>query len=145
MIHSAADVIASYLYGLGVVSQPGGTSPRPWPLFVNSMPELPNEAITVYDNIGDMDGKDMRTGRTLIHPGFQFRIRTIDNRRGEKKGGELIDAMDGIYRDVVVLESVSYLIQAAKLTTPTIPIGAEEGGSRLLYTVNGILTYGVNT
>jgi hypothetical protein len=143
LIHSAADVIAAYLFTTGVVSQPGSVS-RPWPLFVNSMPEQPNEAIAIYDNLGDLDGKDMRTGRTLIHPGFLFRIRTNDNRRGERKGGELIVTMDGIYRNVVVVESISYLLQAAKMTTPTIPIGAEEGGSRLLYTVNGTITYGLN-
>lgn len=145
LLHSGADVLASYLFTTGIVTIPSQN--KPWPLYLNSMPEKPDEAITVFDTAGLEDGKVMKTGTTLFHPGYQFRLRVINNSRAVAKGLEIETYLDSILREEVVIPTrpdvptKTYLLQAIRRTSNVIPIGAEEGGSRLIYTLNGLITY----
>ena len=140
--HNGAQVLVPYLVFKGVASLPGGTNP--WPAYVNFLPELPNEALCIFDTVGEVQGREMRGGKWLEKPGIQIMIRAVSNSNGVNKGLKIINALEQLYKYNVTLTSPAkqYQIHSFKRTSPTYPLGQEEGGARLLYTINGLITYG---
>ncbi len=138
--HSAAKVLAVYLIAEGTLSSP--STNKPWPVFTNAMPEKPPEVASIYNTDGFMDGREHRGGRSVIHPGFSIILRTADNDRADEKYGEISQKLDEINNTVVVISGKSYKLNAIKRTSPLLPIGEEEGGGRLKFSVSGTLTYG---
>lgn len=140
--HSPAQVIGSYLINVaGFFSLPLSTGE--WPLFVNSMPKLPIELGVAYNNYGPMDGREMPTGRTVEHPGFSIMLRTQNDLRASIKANQVFAALDAVNNTDITVDSVNYRIFAAHRTSPMLPVKEEEGGGRLLFSINGFLTYGV--
>jgi hypothetical protein len=145
--HTGATVLGTHLISTGLVTKPSEN--RPWPIYFNSMPEMPNEAFTIYDIDGDLDGREMPTGRTVEHPGFQVRMRSSSSKQAEGivKMFQIQQEFDRILKKTVPIvvsgkPTKNYLLQSVKRTTPILPLGPEEGGSRELFTTNGTITYG---
>jgi hypothetical protein len=136
--HSGAAVMGAYLLTQGIFSDPQFN--RPWPLFINSLPDQPNQVAVVYTVPGMIDGREMRAG-TIEHPGFQVMLRAAKNVSIDAQGVQLNAALDAIDNEIIHLGDTTYLLLAMKRTTPLIPIGEEVGGGRLLFTLNGTLTY----
>lgn len=141
-IHSGANVLQIYLIAQGVFTNPA--SGMPWPLFVNQMPNMPNICAAIYDTDGLLDGREMKPGRTVMHPGFQIRFRVFTFVDASAKGAAVEDKLDAILRSIVVINPKTYKIQATRRMSPVIPIGQEEGTTRLIFTLNGTITYGEN-
>lgn len=143
MIHSAAAVIGAYLQARGIFTDP--MLNRPWPIYVNSLPDQPPELAVVYNTHGFIDGREFRgidnIGLTIEHPGFQVLIRSPKNANADAKGSDVKNALDAIDGDVLVIAGHNYQLVSVRRTSPLIPLGEEVGGGRLLFTVNGTLTY----
>ncbi len=138
--HTGAHVMQVYMTAQGYGSSPSAN--RDWPLFRDSLPANPNNAMCLFDTEGVPDGREMRGGRTVEHPGISLHVRSISSPDGQKKALAIYPKWDAILREVGIIEGKSYLIQAITRTTPVLSLGQEEGGFRYLFTVNGIITYG---
>lgn len=138
--HAGSDILAAYLISTGVVTLPSLV--RPWPMSVSSMPSTtPDEYTTCYDTTGRVDGRYMKTGKTIDHPGFLIRFRGRVFRNVQKKAMEVFQKLDEIKMNSQSIGAKNYIIQSTKRTTTLISLGPEEGTGRLLYTVNGIMTF----
>lgn len=140
--HNAAQLLVPYLVSKGVASNPG--TGNLWPAYINFLPEQPDEALCVFDTVGEVQGREMRGGQWLEKPGIQIMIRAKTNANGVNRGLKIINALKELYMFNVTLTSPTkqYQIHSFQRTSPTYPLGQEEGGSRLLYTLNGLITYG---
>jgi hypothetical protein len=70
MILSPADVLRHWLVEQGFGTLP--TSNQSWPLFVASLPISIVAAACVYNTTGILDGRLMRSGTVIEHPGIQI-------------------------------------------------------------------------
>lgn len=137
--HSPSQIIAAYLIQAGVFSTPGAI--KEWNLFSNSMPKIPIELGATYNFMGIMDGREQGTGRTVEHPGFQVMLRTQQDDRASIKANQVFAALDAVRNTQITVGDVTYNLTAAHRTSPLLPVKEEEGGGRLLFVINGILTF----
>lgn len=140
--HNGSQVLVPYLISKGVASTPGTNNP--WPAYTNFLPEMPNEALCVFDTTGEIQGREMRGGAWLEKPGIQVMIRAMTNANGTNRGLKISNALKELYMFNVTLATPTkqYQIHSFQRTSPIYPLGQEEGGARLLYTLNGLITYG---
>lgn len=145
MGHTPADIVRQYLIDndLGTLPSAGET----WPVFVSNEPNSPNNAITVYNTEGRIDGRSMQTGEQWEHPGVQIRVRATDYRTGHNKAELLILALDEqLYRETISLSGVggasgTYLLQSVSRTAALAYLGVEPAkGRRHLFTINAVVT-----
>lgn len=140
---TAATVVAQYLIATGVVSKPGNN--QAWPCYVNRQPTTPNDLVTVYDTAGKMDGRMMRSGKVSEFPGILVRLRAVSYDSGELMGMRIIQKLDAALAAVVIVTGgKQYKLDSIQRTTNLIPLGPEEGGSREIFTTNGLASYGEN-
>ena len=123
-----------------------GTQPgiaTAWPVFVDHMPDAPDNAICIYDTLGFDDGRIMRTGEKIQHPGFQIRIRAMDRQTAWAKAKEIKDYINtAVLRKGVTVESSDYTIQSVSMVGNIISLGQElDAKRRCLLTINGTITY----
>jgi hypothetical protein len=142
--HTAAAAMVPYLLSTGLVVTPGST--KPFPLFLNDLPTSPDRAVVISDTDGVDNGRDMRGTRSR-YPGVQIMIRALKNGEGSQLGLRIINALDALLKYAVTLPNEEhvdrhYLLSSFQRTSDVLPLGQEEGTSRLLFTVNGLLTYG---
>lgn len=140
--HSGADILAAYLIANGVVSNP--TAGRAWPIFINTLPENPDEVVNANDTTGTMDGRSMRTGKTVEHPGIQVVVRGRTYRAAVKLGHQILSIIDQINNAIVTVQGKTYKVYSLRRMTSLIGVGKEEGGSRELVSANFTITYGEN-
>jgi len=143
MIHSVAHIYGQHLAVSGIV-----TFPAPgidWPFFVNQMPENPHKVVVLYVTRGKMDGRIMRGGQMVTHPGLQVAVRAEDDPTAFAKISEIMSAMDALRQQPVTVDDVVYNIEAITRTSDAIALGEERGTTRRLYTTNAIFTLGVST
>lgn len=145
--HVASQIVIPYLIANGIVSAPGAL--RPWPVYRNNRPDQPDEVVTVYDYEGEFQGRMQRTGEVVEFPGIQVGFRAKSTRADEASifGKRMCNVLDGILNATVVLTispgvTKTYQIQSFRRTSPVLPLGPEENGSRLLFTINGLITIG---
>lgn len=138
------DNTAAELLRQSLVTATIGTLPSAdaaWPIFVNHMPDTPDNAICVYDTAGTTDGRNQRTGATIDHPGFQVKVRSKDHPTGYPKIKAIAAHLDSIKREQVAVSGDDYTIHAATRRGTILPLGQEPDKKRRdAFTVNGITT-----
>lgn len=138
-IYSPADILRGALVGASKGNMPSASGD--WPIFVGHMPEEIDQAIGIFDTTGNKDGRVMKTGETIIHPGYQIRIRTIDYPDAYSKIHEIQKFLDTIANKVVSLGGDSYIINATSLKSGPFSLGQEpDSRRRENFTVNGTMT-----
>lgn len=139
--HAPADILAQLLVDLGLGSDPAGTAGDAWPVFYGELPDKPDSLMVVYDQAGIIEGYSQIDGEPMEHLGIQVLLRSARHRLGADKARDISDALDRtIYRNSVTLDSSVYLVHNFSKTSGPISIGKEEGNSRLLFSINGLLT-----
>jgi hypothetical protein len=118
-----------------------GTDPdrnRPWPVYVNEMPEEPDNCIVVLDTDGILNGRFQVDGQVQEQFGIQITVRSPDFSTGRNKARELAIALDeDVYDQSVVVEGSTYLVHALSRKSSVLPIGREsENSQRQLFTIN---------
>jgi hypothetical protein len=113
-----------------------------WGLFMAFLPDDPDNAICVYDTAGIMDGRMMRTGERIEHPGIQIRVRGPVYKDTWEKANLIALALDTVQKNVVTTEEEDYIIHNVSRTGAIIPVGVEDAGRirRHHFTMNMILT-----
>lgn len=143
MEHSPAHVLGTYLVAQNLLDLPA--TGAAWPHWVNFKPENPHQAVVFYNTRGKMDGRLMRSGQTVEHPGIQTLVRAADDPTAFAKIQALAVAMDGIKNSLVVVDGVTYTIEAMTRTSGFFAVGQEQGNTRRLYSTNHTITLRAST
>lgn len=153
MKHSPAEVMRQLLI-THVLGTPA-LKQQAWPAFVGSLPDKPPNAVALYDTQARMDGRIMRTGERITHPGFMVTIRAIDYQTGWRRATAIADLLDQVCNEQVEIEDntceggpVTYTYVVASITrkTAVVPIGSdaraegEEAKGRDLFTIDARVT-----
>lgn len=138
MKSSPADVIKKILIEEQLVSDPESVG-APWPCYVSSLPDAstPDNAACLYDTSPKLDGRLMRTGESVEHPGVQVKVRSKTYREGWAKIDSISTKLDAVLRRSLVIEDFNYTVQSIS-TGGVLPNGLEEGTTkrRHLFTLN---------
>jgi len=138
MNHSPAQIVVQLMINksLGTLYSTG----KDWPIYYGSMPTEPDNVLTVYDTFPKMDGRIQATGEVVTHPGVMIRIRNTKYNPGWKKGDDIALAFDNIRNENVVLEGRTYRIASISRSAGVIPLGQEQGKTRMVFTLNCTIT-----
>jgi len=142
-MNSPADVIRQLLIELDLGTEQAGT----WPVFVSFLPGTPDNALGIYDTAGKMNGRIMRTGEKIVHPGVQVVVRGSSYIDVIKKVTDIALALDAQCRTIVVMDSAnSYILHNVSRSGDVIPLGVEQEGDRRrhLFTINAVVTMSSN-
>lgn len=143
-MNSPAEIICAALAMQGVCSLPGNlTGPLTglWPVYVGQLPDSPDNAAAVYDLAGVADGRLMRDGTHVIHPGWQVRVRATDYPTAYNKASAIKTALEGFRNFQVAIVGVSYTIAAITLQGGILSMGMEpDARKRNNFALNGSIT-----
>jgi hypothetical protein len=142
--HSPARIVQRLLVVLGLGVQQVAGSTVSWQVFAVNEPDVPDDALVVYDTAGIDQGRENLTGHRFEKYGLQILIRSATHDLGYAKSQYLAVALDeGIYDNEVTLVNPdgsgnsTYLIKAVHRTSPVYSIGAASPKSkRRLFTIN---------
>ncbi len=120
-----------------------------WPCFVDHFPDSSEgplahdlAAVCIYDTAGTRDGRIMRTGESVQHPGWQVRVRGLIHKSTYIKIKCIKEYLDTVLRLQVEISPFLYTIQAVTVTGNIISLGRELGGQRRVeFTLNGTLSF----
>tara|TARA_R110000824_G_scaffold172434_1_gene350259 strand:+ start:347 stop:796 length:450 start_codon:yes stop_codon:yes gene_type:complete len=136
LLHSPARIIRELLIDLSSGSATSDLTDD-WGAWVNTLPDSPDEVITVNDTTGLLNGREMIAGEVLTMHGIQIIVRDNDQSEGYVKANEVAVAMDGVLRSSVTIDSSTYLVQAISRKGDTIYVGVDVPRSNLhLYSIN---------
>lgn len=140
MPHSAADVIRHLMVNLslGTLMEDNPSNPPDWTIGVSYEPDNPDNIITVYDQVGVKDGRQMFGGQSWIHYGLQVRLRSNDYPTGWKKIDSIATALDeAVDRNTVAISPNVYFVQAISRSSGPLPLGKDAPTTkRDLFTLN---------
>lgn len=121
----------------------GTNDPALWPVFVSFLPELPDQAICMYDTAGTLDGRLMSTGERIDHFGIMIRVRSQLYPVAWEKVNEIALALDSVKRlSVAVSSEEFYVLHNVSRSGSIMSLGVEDEGSRRRYdfTLNAVVT-----
>lgn len=135
---STADVIRQMLVDLNLVTDNGD-----WRAYTGFLPGDPDLAVCVYDTAGTKDGRLLRTGEQIIHPGIMIMVRGRDYLPTRQKAHDIALALDAQRKTVVAVESTgSYIVHNVSRTGDIMSLGMESEGDRRrhMFTINAVVT-----
>lgn len=137
--HSPADIVRYLLVQLGQGTLP--SSNDAWPVFVSSEPNLPDQAVTVYDTAGHYDGRNMRGGEKYEFHGVQIRVRGVNHQDAFQKANGLAVALDvSVNRSKVPIGVNRYMVYDVSRTSGPLNLGNEENTNRIIFTINAVVS-----
>jgi hypothetical protein len=122
------------------------TSVTDWEVFTGYMPDQPNKAICVYDTAGRLDGRIMRTGEQIVHPGIMILLRSDTYPEGYNQIKEIANQLDLVClpvlgRTVILNSTAIYTLQNISRTGDIHPLGMmEDDRKRFHFSINAVLT-----
>lgn len=132
--HSPAKITRELLIQLGLGSD-GGT----WPVYATSEPDTPDNAITVYNAAGRVQGTTNTDGEVQESHGVQVRVRSALEEAGYAKARAVAVALDAVDRDLVTIAGSQYDVQLFDRSGDVLSLGKDPSSSRKLFTINGVL------
>ncbi len=150
MNNSPAEILRTYFITKGLGPDQGSSPGGKWAVFFGHLPDIPqvnDNAICVYDTSGTRDGRIMRTGETISHPGFQVRVRGRIHSEVSAKIDEARGFLDEILRTKVTIGPTTYTMQSTTQTGTPIDIGPDPDDTkrREIFTQNGTITVSTDT
>lgn len=140
--HSPAHILSTLLIADGLAGDPSKS--ELWPAFVNFLPNdlgPSSKQLSCYDTQGIRDGRILRTGEVIEHPGVQIRFRASQSHEAYSKAGDVALHLDALHRREIQLDSVSYLIINFSRQSPIVNMGtSREEKSFSNLTINYTLT-----
>lgn len=138
--HTTADVIRWALINnlLGTDPADEGT----WPIYVNLLPNEPDNCITVNDTVGKVEAYIQTDGEVAEQPGIQIIVRSETEQVGVTKIYAIANELDTIFRNsTVTISSSTYTIHTATRTTNILALGYENPQTkRNLFSTNAIVS-----
>ena len=134
---SPADILRNFLVTEGLVAEVGTDVAVPWQAFVSHLPNVPEDAVCLYDTAGRLDGRMMDTGEQIEHPGIQLVFRSGDYLALWEKVNAVVLALDRILRQLVAIESGTYVrIHSVSRAGSPNYLGIDEMGDRRRHLVS---------
>ncbi len=124
MAHSPADILRYYVISQNLATLPDTSGL--WPGYANFLPDEGYNAILFTDTTARNDGRDIRSGQVINHPGVQMLFRGKTQPLAYNKGKEVQDLIDTIYRQIVTIDSTDYKIDSVTRNGTLIPLSMEE-------------------
>jgi len=140
MNRTPAEVLTAHFASLLLCTRPEDDADGLWPATVDFLPDDPDNALSLYNTSGNLDGRIQSSGEVIQHPGIQIRVRALDSAEGYLKIKELALAMNAVKRALVAFDDEFYTIHAIKQTSDIFSIGKEPDGNRFWFSVNGTIT-----
>lgn len=144
--HAPADIVRHALinYGQGTLPSSNGA----WPIFVFQEPDIPDDAVTVYDTSGKVEGRHHNDGEVCQHEGIQIRVRSASPLDGNTKLRSIVEACDKqlINIDVSIAKTdgtgtAIYRLNNLSRTGTILSLGKDSPGTkRSLFTINYLLS-----
>lgn len=134
--YSPATIVARFLTLSAITSAP--EDGQEWPAYVGHEPPEPPNCVTVYDTGGTLDGREMRTGEVLEHPGVQVRVRADPESYAvaRAKAEQVVSALNGASRAETPFADASFALSNASQASGIAYLGPEPETRRPLFTVN---------
>ena len=137
MNYTTAQIITKYLIGEGIIESP--TKLAIWPGYISHLPggKSVQQAVALSDTQGVNNGRIMKTGEVIEHPGLQIRVRSRDFETSFKKATEAADKLSTTIRETVTMNDGSkYLINNVSRFSSILPMGVEPETRLFLCSVN---------
>lgn len=141
MNHSPAYILAQYLIGEGLLSDPTGAGA--WKVYVGM---LPDGQTTEHNAVGCIDTTPLKDGRlnsgpSIFHYGIQLLLRSSAYNTGYAKASALLEALEAVDRDTVTISGTTYRLMNVSPTGGIVVLGQEDGTKRReLFSVNFLVT-----
>lgn len=140
MEHSPAHILQQLIVDLDLGQKPT-TAGATWPTTISVVPTAPDQNIATFDTTGILRTRNMSNGKRSSFPGFNIRIRAREFPVAMAKALAICTKFDeNVKNAVVVVESKIYRVLSIRRTSNPIFAGPEEGSSRPLVTINGLIT-----
>lgn len=120
-----------------------GTESAAWAVYVGFMPETGDSTICLYDTAGREDGRMMKTGEKIEHPGIQVIVRGKNYPAAMQKVVDIAHAFDSTKRVSVIVDSEGpFLLHNISRTGTILPLGMEQEGDRRrhLFSLNAVVS-----
>jgi len=141
MNHSPANIIAEYLFGEAILTDPDDSGL--WHGYVGVLPdgiETDDDIAACIDTTPIKDGRVM-DGAALFHFGVQILLRARTCNTGYAKAADLQDALAAVDDEQVIIGSNTYQIVNVSDATGIVNLGQEEGTKRRwMFSTNFIAT-----
>ncbi len=143
LLISPAAVLAEYIIGQGLMSDPVSSGSPTWPLYISRMPDIGDvktDCGAIYNAPGLKDGRLM-IGTVIEHYGVRVVIRSRSHNDGWAKLEAITLNLDTVDNVTQVVVPDTYLIENITRTRPFDSLGAEEGTKgRELFECNFLLS-----
>lgn len=137
---SAAILLRSWMVVSNLGTNASQKPLRDWPIYIGTLPDSPDNLISIYDTTPIKDGR-MMSGETIIHPGIQIRVRSRGYTMGFDRLASVIANLDNLKRVQISYNSDSYLISSFQRTSDPLPLGVDpDNRLRQGFTVNGTVS-----
>jgi hypothetical protein len=138
LLHSPACILQAILVARGLGASPPNLI---WPIYIDSQPDLPDNLISVLNEIGKDYGRVQINGERLEHHGVTVSVRAGLSPLGYSKARQIAIVLDSsIYFDEVSIESSSYLVYAVTRTSDVVYRGKEsETSKRGIHSMTAVL------
>src|SRR6185436_10934890 len=130
MKHAPADIIRHYMKAIGICTLPEDN--LDWPGYVDFLTGKSPNAILFTDTNGRRDGRFMRTGETIEHPGLQVLVRSNDQQVAWQRADLISKIFDATAKQIVTIQNTSdptaqnYVISSISRRGSIIPLSTEE-------------------
>lgn len=124
---SPSKIIQSWLIQNTLAGDPLDSAPT-WPCYMVSLPEgtgVPSDAVCVYDTTPVPDGRLLRTGEQIVHPGIQIKVRSQSYQAGWDKAQAIAETLDAATRAQVSVDSVLHTMVAASRISGPVSLGVD--------------------
>jgi hypothetical protein len=145
MSYSAARWLQKYLIDQGIAANPDTAPLGNWPIYLDGMPDgagVPNDCLAIFDTVGRKDGRYMRSGQTVIHPGVMVHVRAVDRDDAYSKIDAVLNKFDGLLRAQIIIGSDSTVIQSVSIRGNPMSLGEVPGDVRRFgFSLNAIVSF----
>ena len=140
---SPALILSEYIINtLGLMTNP--TASGLWPLYTSYLPDsddVESNAGAIIGKEGFLDGRLMKTGEVINHPGLQLKIRSLTNEIGYVKIESIGLGLDQVAGNNIIIDGSTFEILNIKKVTDIISLGLEEGTNRkYISTIDFLMT-----
>jgi len=140
LLHSPADVVRRRMILDGVAGAPAAvpvTATTGWPAYTDSMPDVPDRAVSVHDTQGRDAGRIHPDGSRAEFFGVMVRVRAESFPAGWGKARAVAEWMDAVLSAAVTApDGTAYVVHSVNRTGDVNVLGPGPDGRRFLFTVN---------
>lgn len=146
MNYSPGNILRKLLVDAGVGTLRSVAPAGNWPIFTTRLPDLIDQAIQISDSAGLTDGRIMRSGQVIVHPGIHILVRDLSDVTSYNKIYTIEAVVDAVYRNNVVFSDATYQVQSVTRSSNIIPLGWEDQEmeierKRFIHSLNVRMTY----